>query len=57
MKDSFKEPITPVNTFRKLFNSLFGSSYEMLEDRVFIEWEEIENWKEMEETALKQIKN
>jgi len=57
MKDSFKEPITPVNTFRKLFNSLFGSSYEMLEDRVFIEWEEIENWKEIEETALKQIKN
>ncbi len=57
MKDSFREPITPVNTFRKLFNSLFGSSYEMLEDRVFIEWDEIENWKEIEESALKKIKN
>ena len=57
LKDSFKEPITPVNTFRKLFNSVFGTSYEILEDRVFIEGNEVKNWKETKKIALKQIIN
>ena len=57
LKDSFKEPITPVNTFRVLFNSVFDTSYEILDDRVFIDWEEVENWKETKKAALEQIIN
>ena len=57
LQDSFNEPITPVNTFRKLFNSLFGTSYEILDDRVFIDGNEIKNWKETKELVLKQIQS
>ena len=55
MKDSFKEPITPVNTFRKLFNSVFGTTYEILDDRVFIEGNEVKNWKETKDTIIDQL--
>jgi len=57
LQDSLKEPITPVNTFRILFNSVFGTSYEIIEDRVFIEGNEVKNWKETKEITLKQIRN
>jgi len=34
-KDIFYEGITPVNTFRIIFNEYFGTSYEILEDRMY----------------------
>ncbi len=46
-----------MNTFRVLFNSVFDTSYEILDDRVFIDWEEVENWKETKKAALEQIIN
>ncbi len=55
MKDSFREPITPVNTFRKLFNSVFGTAYEILDDGVFIEGNEVKNWKETKDTIIDQL--
>jgi len=36
-----------VNTFRIIFNSYFSGDYEILEDKVIIEAEEIKNWKEI----------
>jgi len=34
-KDVFYEGVTPVNTFRIIFNECFGASYEILEDRMY----------------------
>ena len=34
-EDVFYEGITPVNTFRIIFNEYFGTSYEILEDRMY----------------------
>jgi len=55
LQDSFTEPITPVNTFRKLFNSVFGTSYEILDDRVFIDGNEVKNWKEIKDEIIGQL--
>lgn len=35
-KAAFYEGMSPVNTFRAIFNHYFGTSYEMLEDRHFL---------------------
>jgi len=53
-RDLFSEPITPVNTFRLLFNSIFGTSYEILEDKVGLEEDEIKNWNEVKDEIINQ---
>ena len=35
-KSVFYSSITPVNSFRLLFNSYFGTDYDILEDRAFV---------------------
>ena len=57
MRDLLSEPITPVNTFRLIFNSVFNSSYEILDDKVFISWKEAKNWKNIEDVIIKQFLN
>ena len=37
-RDQLKDDRTLVNTFRTVFNSYFGSDYEMLEDRMYWGW-------------------
>jgi len=57
MRALLSEPITPVNTFRIIFNSVFDSSYEILDDKVFIGWKEVKNWKNIEDVIIKQFLN
>jgi len=52
MQDLFYNPTTPVNTFRLLFNGIFDSSYEILDDKVFKAKKIIQDWEKIKNTVI-----
>ena len=46
-EEQFSGHFTNVNTFRIIFNTYFNGNYEILEEKVIIEAEEEENWKDI----------
>ena len=46
-EEQFSGHFTNVNTFRIIFNSYFNGNYEILDDKVIIEAEEVKNWKDI----------
>ena len=52
-QEIFYDTITPVNTFRILFNNYFGDNFEILEDKMyFAEQEEPWNFIEITEIVI-----
>jgi len=46
-EELFSEHFTNVNTFRIIFNSYFNGNYEILEDVVIMDDDEVKNWKDI----------